>query len=39
MNSEGHRRNILREHYTHGGIGIELVNNYIIITHVMIERQ
>lgn len=33
MNSPGHRRNILEPEYTHGGIGIAAVNDYLIITH------
>lgn len=33
MDSEGHRENILLEDYSRGGIGIERINNYLIITH------
>jgi uncharacterized protein YkwD len=32
--SEGHRRNMLRESFNKGGVGIDEVNNYIVITHV-----
>lgn len=33
MDSEGHRENVLLEDYSRGGIGIERINNYFIITH------
>ncbi len=33
MNSPGHRRNILNAEFTTGGIGIAVINDYVIITH------
>jgi uncharacterized protein YkwD len=35
MNSPGHRENMLRDIFTHGGIGIVRVNDYIIATHIL----
>lgn len=37
MESEGHRVNILNEHYRQTGIGVSEVNEYIIITQVFLE--
>lgn len=38
MNSPGHRDNILRKEYTVAGIGISMVNDYMIITHNFVGR-
>ncbi len=38
MNSPGHRENILRSEYNVSGMGIVMVNDYIIITHNFVYR-
>ncbi|MDZ7726468.1 MAG: CAP domain-containing protein [Candidatus Campbellbacteria bacterium] len=38
MDSPGHRENILYPDYTHSGIGVVRVNEYLIITHNFIGR-
>ena len=38
MNSPGHRENILRAVFNYGGVGIEKVNDYLIITHNFVGR-
>lgn len=37
MNSPGHRDNILTPEFTGGGIGVASVNEFLIITHVLIQ--
>lgn len=42
MNSEGHRKNILRSNFTHMGIGVEFTNNTFqgsyIVTQIFIQQ-
>jgi len=33
MNSPDHRQNILTPEFTHGGVGIAIVNEFLVITH------
>jgi len=39
VNSKGHRVNLLNPRYTHAGVGVARVNNYIIITQVFIQQR
>lgn len=38
LDSPGHRRNLLDPDFNEGGIGIGVVNDHFIITHVLVER-
>ncbi len=37
MDSEGHRKNILKTNYTETGVGIARINDFFIVTQVFIE--
>ena len=37
MNSPGHRKNILEPRFVEGGMGIAIVNDYVIATHNMMK--
>ncbi len=39
MDSEGHRKNILAEGFTHTGIGIAYEGNRLVITHIFINKK
>ncbi len=38
MESPGHRQNILEANYTDTGVGVAMVNDYIIVTQAFIQR-
>lgn len=38
MNSEGHRHNLLNSEFDKGSIGVSFVGDFIVVTHVLVEK-